>query len=357
MARSSQSVTLEQIAKRAEVSPMTVSNVLAGHHKGQRIDARKRAERIRRIAREMGYRPNAAARAVRQGSFGAIAMLLSTHQPHSLLPAGLVHGVQAALAEHNHQRLELAQLPDETLTSEQQMAKLLRELSVDGLLIDYTSHIPPSMIEIIHEYHLPAIWLNSKQPIDCVRPDDFEAAHRATRHLLELGHEDIGYLDFWHGQEHPPSHYSAVDRQAGYERAMAEAGLPCRVLRPPRTVPSRGWADAACQVLRGPERPTAILAYSCRQGAAVYCACLRLGLSVPEDLSIITFGETPITHVGLTLSTMVLPHEAEGRQAVGMVLQKIADPHTELPALSLTFGFEAGESIAPPGQGRDTSGH
>lgn len=307
----------------------------------------ERAERIRRIARELGYRPNAAARAIRSGRFGTVAMLLSAEPVHSLLPQGLLHGVQSALAERNL-RLEIARLSDEELTDEQQMPRLLRELSADGVLIDYTSRIPPQMIQIIHDSHIPAIWINSRQGEDCVYPDDREAAERAARHLIDLGHTRIAYLDCWHGPDHVAPHYSVIERQAGYEQAMAAAGLSPHVVRPDKSeLPSAQWTQFAERMLAAPDRPTAVLTYAGKQVVAVYCACLRLGLSVPGDVSLVNFSESTFSHVGLAVTTMLMPHEREGAEAVEMLMRKIDDPLSALPARAMPFGFEPGGSTGP----------
>jgi len=245
MSEDNPTITMEQIARQANVSRMTVSNVLSGRYKAKRPTAVDRAERIRRIAREMGYRPNAAARAVRSGRFGMIALLLATRRVHSMLPEGLLNGVYAALSE-SELRLEVAALPDEQFASEQRMPTVLRELAADGMLIDYTGPVPQRTLELIEAHRVPAIWLNVKRPTDCVHPDDYGAGCKATRRLLDLGHQRIGYMDFWHQQSAADSHYSTIDRCRGYEQVMVEAGLTPRMLGPITTrLPAVQWVDWA----------------------------------------------------------------------------------------------------------------
>ena len=67
------------------------------------------------------------------------------------------------------------------------MPRLLTEACSDGLLIDYTHAIPPALLALIERHRIPAVWINSRQPLDCVRPDDEAAGYDATRRLLERG--------------------------------------------------------------------------------------------------------------------------------------------------------------------------
>lgn len=97
--------TLQQIAQQAGVTTATVSNVLSGRVQVQRSDAVKRARRIRRIARQLGYRPNAAARATRTGRTGCIGMLISANYAYSVHMPDFENGV---VAELNRQNLYMA---------------------------------------------------------------------------------------------------------------------------------------------------------------------------------------------------------------------------------------------------------
>ncbi len=345
----SSTVTLDQVAKRANVSRMTISNVLNGYYQPTQKRAIERAERIRAIAREMGYMPNAAAKAIQAGKFGVASLLLSTKKRRSTLPENLLTGLHDALAEHQ-MRLEVARLPDESLVDEATMPQLLSQRSADGLLIDYTHSIPQSMMQIIREHHLPAVWINSKQDADCVRSDDLQAGYDATQHLLDAGHRRIGYVDYSHGPDFVAPHYSAHDRRRGYERAMRQAGLPSRVYMaetgPSVSGPQR--VTHARKMLQAADRPTALVTYGRTEAAPVICAAGQLGLAVPEDLSLINIGEYPIGYLGPMLTTMILPQWEMGQQAVEMLIEKIENPDAALSPRVLPFDLEAGDSVGAP---------
>jgi len=130
--------TLKVIAEAAGVSIPVVSQVL--NSKGQRFRPETR-RRVRQAAERLGYRPNNSARAMATGRLGCAALVLSTQGYRSTLPAELLRGIDEELARHN-MHLTIARLPDEKLTREGYVPKILREWLSDGLLINYTSDIP-----------------------------------------------------------------------------------------------------------------------------------------------------------------------------------------------------------------------
>lgn len=337
-------VTIEKIARASGVSPSTVSHVLGRRSHLFRAETR---DKVMLTAESLGYRPNAAAKAVATGRFGGIALLLSTQQYRSSLPGGLLWGINAGLVDRDLQ-LSLAMLPDEKLTNEGFVPKLLRQLSADGLLVNYTDHIPSQMLDLIGRYKIPSVWINAKQPADCVHPDDFAAGRAATEHLLARGHRQIAYADFLHTIHTPEAacHYSVLDRRAGYVAAMVDAGLTPRLLlrseREPTDEPSR----IARAALSGPDRITAVVGYAIPSLNAIASEAEAIGLRVPADLSAITFNNGPATLGYRPATTLLVPDEAVGRIAVEMLNEKIDNPAIALPCQAVRFEFESGQSVA-----------
>jgi LacI family transcriptional regulator len=191
------------------VSPKTVSNVLSGRLVANRRDAVARANRIRKIANEMNYRPNTAARAMSTGRFDAVALLHGTHVGQRFMPERLWTGIHEAAHQHG-QHILSAMLPDRSLTDEQHMPKLLGEMAADGMLIDYIHDAPSAMTRLIDQHHLPAIWINHKRDHDCVYPDELWSGRTMAAELLKLGHTRMAYLS-----RRSDMHYSVGDRWAG----------------------------------------------------------------------------------------------------------------------------------------------
>jgi DNA-binding LacI/PurR family transcriptional regulator len=339
-------VTLDSVAAAAGVSRDTVSRVLNGKTKEVWPTVIRRAARIRRIATEMGYRPHAAARAMSEGRFGTVALLLSTEAGRSTLPMTMLDGIHDALSRRG-MNLMIAKLPDKKLTSEGFVPKVLREWMADGLLINYNRTIPERMIDLIEGHHVPAVWINCKRDADCVYPDDFGGGRTATEYLLKLGHRDIAYMEFSAG-ELELRHYSEADRRAGYEEAMREAGLATRLFAPGADDGGAAELDLALRWLSRPRRPTAVVAYS--HGAAVQHAAALTGLRVPADLSVVSFGEKSTRPLGRPETVALVPAGAVGERAVEMLLVKLKAPHEPLGPAVVAESLAEGATAAGPGE-------
>ena len=342
-------VTLQDIAKAANVSTNTVSRALQPGTHYKRPTFARRARQIQTLATQMGYRPNASARATREGRCNAFALLQSTEQAHSVLPDAMLSGIHQAM-EPRGLHLVVSRLPDAKLTAEGYVPKILRETAADGLLVNYSANIPGQMIALINRHHIPSIWINSQQPADCVYPDDLAASKQATRRLLELGHRRVTYIDYTQSLLRAAAHYSNIERRGGYDHVMLNAGLTPRYM---------GSVEALGELLRvhrelvavlsTPDRPTAVVCYGPREARSVAAAALTLGLILPRDLSIVMFADNgAYDEMGLHFATMVLPEVEIGRAAVAMLEQRIDQPDAPQPAVALPFDFKPEQTLAPP---------
>ncbi|MBA3683769.1 MAG: LacI family DNA-binding transcriptional regulator [Planctomycetes bacterium] len=335
-------ITMADVAKRCGLSQPAVSQALSG--KG-RLNAETRA-RVVSIARDLGYLPNVSARATRSGHLGCVGLLQSTAGWRSLLPSPLLDGIHDALAERD-MHLVVAKLADEDLARAAFVPRILRERLADGLIVNFNAAIPAGIRRLIREHGVPAAWLNVRQEYDCVHPDDLGATAIAVRRLVELGHRRIAFADYSHASEPGDAHYSVVDRRAGYQQAMIAAGLTPRLLveRNPvredqRIAFTRAWLGAA-------DRPTAVVTYGNTIALPILIAAASAGLSVPRDLSVISFSDLDARHLGLELDVMVVPCQAMGRAAVDMLFAR-ARPRRGHPAQAIACAYVPGGSTAPP---------
>lgn len=347
------SITLQDVANAAGVSLMTASNVLSSNRVCRRSDAVARAEKVRAVARKLGYRANTFARAMARGRMGSVALLLSTNKGRSHTPPGLLDGIHDALAEREIQ-LSVAKLPDEALSQAGAMPRVIRERMSDGLIINYTDHIPQPVIDQIRQYRIPAVWVNAQVEGVCVYPDDLGAGVMGTAHLLGLGHRDIAYVDFlWGWEDLGESHYSVRDRQAGYEQAMRAAGLVPRVVRQRLHVPRAQRWEHLWSLLTGPDRPTAVVLYSATTNLIVDLE--RQGLRIPHDLSIVAFADSALSE-SPALTTVLADYGQVGMQAAGQLLEMIQHPRRRRRSIAVPFRITAPEgSCAAPPRGRRRS--
>ncbi len=343
---------LSLISDELGVSKNTILRVLRGENKEVWPSAIRRAAEIRELASRVGYLPNGSARATRRGKFNCVSLVLSTSEGRSYLPPDLFNAIHDELGEQGT-RLIVAKLGDEKLTDRTTVPRILRDWSCDGLLVNYTDHIPPELAGIFAQYQIPSIWINSRQETDCVYYDDFGGAAAATQILLELGHRHIAYVDFIPLEPPLQTHYSRIDRYKGYAHAMESAGLTPYGRERFAGVPIVDRLQATRSLMRSPDRPTAIIAYDSSERLA-YAAALE-GLDVPRDISLITFGPMQgnvstvrgETYFGRTFAMVGIPTETAGREAVRMLRDKIDNPGKAIPAKVVQLRVDRGDTIGP----------
>ena len=348
------SVTIKEIARRTGLSIPTVGNVLGRSASRYSADTR---QRVLKACQELGYKPNSSARAMRQGRFGCAALVLSRskQQTHSHIPAGLLDGLDDALAQHD-MHLTVSRLTDEELSSDNFLPKVLRESMADGMIVNYTHEIPQGMLDLIHAHHAPAVWLNAKLKEDCVYPDDFGAARAATQHLLSMGHKRIAFVHFISPtvfsvpfeEARPRFHYSDADRVNGYASAMRDARLSPRLVCDDRYVRDEEQRDACRALLAGADRPTAVLLYSDRDLSSLVCTAAELKLSIPRELSVVVFHPGQLFAGGKHVSVVQVPTEQIGRLAVAMLMRKLESANEQCEAVSVPYEVVSRQTSAAP---------
>lgn len=339
--------TIATIAAHMGLSRATVTHVLNGRATEQRIRPETQ-RRVLEVAQELGYRPNASARAIRAGKFGNIALIQSLLGQY--LPPELFNGLTRAIADKDL-HLVLTQVPDVVIDDETYLPHAMRSLSVDGVLINRNVNSSQPLLERVHQLRIPAIFLNVKQETDCIHPDDIMGGRMAAEYLLDMGHERIVYVDT---DEPDNRHYSKVDRRMGYESAMAAAGRTPRTFLIPKRwetpgVPGEDSRIVAMQtLLTGPDRPTAVIAYELAEAMATVHAAHRLGLRIPQDLSLIQFHHWMDDRFFIPIQTVSNVMDAVGVGAVALLLEKIKDPDGALPARAVPVEMMHGATCAPP---------
>jgi LacI family transcriptional regulator len=285
------SVTIYEIAERAGVSSSTVARILRGDVKGSHRRSVETAQRIRRIANEMGYRPNLRARAFSRGRTHGIGLLYTDDAwifegMNTEVVNSLVRSLQRA-----GYHLVFAPVDDSCAWEE-----IVLGGQIDGGVVFQT--LPNVVTAALRERQLPLVLLgdNSDSAVSHVIVDDFAGAYAATKHLIGLGHKQI--LLFVHESVKP--HCSVEERQSGYRAALEEAGLePIECLQSPEE-------DAIDILIRGEKRPTAVVCYSNLEATLIVHAMWQYGISIPAQLSVVGFNDVfatrfmtpPLTTVG-----------------------------------------------------------
>jgi LacI family transcriptional regulator len=343
------SVTVSQIAEKAGVSRQTASHIL--NQKGHLFLPETRV-RVELACKELGYRPNAIAKALRSGKFNAVG-LVSTLVAHAgnISPYAL-NGINEAIIKHDL-HLVTGHIPAPAPEGSHYLPKLFRELLVDGIILNYTSHVPRSLEEMVAQTRAPFVWMNRKLEFDCVRPDDFQGSRAATEYLLSLGHRDIACVNLVHTEAElrgSPLHYSFVDRLAGYESVMRQAGLQPRLICRHEGVSEEESLAGPFDWIGREDRPTALVMTVAGGGMGrLLLQASSRGVRIPEDLSIVVMANGPFDALGLPMDHVIVPHQKVGRLAVEILLKKVAEPSRSIPCEVVPCELVGNRaSVAPP---------
>jgi LacI family transcriptional regulator len=332
-----QPTTLEEVAARAGVSPGTVSRVLNGKNKENRPAIAKRSEKIRKIATQLGYRPNAAARSMLRGAFRSVAFVTCGDLGKDWYPISGLNGIHAEL-EALEWKLMYNELPASKIGDPKLVPQLFRETSVDGLLINLLPFFSEDIVDYFEAQPLPCVWLNLKRQLRAVYPDDTSGSKLAVNWLADHGHKRIGYFSrlFWE-----PVHYSALDRFAGCAQALKSAGLSTKYhleLLGHSEDPNRGAYARAEIFLKTFPDVQAVVCYEQEEAICMLVVAERMGRRVPDDLEIIGFSEREIrAQSGLSIPTLMIPFLKAGQRAVGMLEQMIKTGRRDVPSIAVPF--------------------
>jgi LacI family transcriptional regulator len=307
--------TLLDVAKRAGVSPMTVSRVV----NGSGPVSPKLRSRVERALAETGYIPNTVARNLRTRRTDAIALVLPDMTNPFFMT--LAHGVEAAAREADISLL-LAN-SDEREDEERRLVPMLLQRQVDGLLI-VPAGTGEATVRLCREHGVPLVVVDRRPQapgVDVVRADAEGGAEELGRLLVSLGHRRVAVLSG------PASVPTAVDRVAGFNRALVdEAGLP-----PPQVMYGAFSIESghamALSVVQASVRPTALFAANNFIAIGVLHALEELGLRVPDDVAVVGFDDLPQAMVTFPFLTVAAQPALEmGRRAVAVLLDRLANP-------------------------------
>lgn len=306
--------TMSDVAKLAQVSPGIVSRLL-NEDETLRIRDETR-ERVLAAAKELDYTPNFAARALRMSKVGVIG--LAVHDASNPVYSEIIEGAQAEATRAGY-ALMLADV-DALATDDRLFKRFMSSGAVDGLLLQRAGTASDSFVTRVASERVPTVLLNDRTTgrIGSVAADDYAAAFLATRHLIGLGHREIGILQV-------DGVRNRSDRRTrGWRDALKQAGLEARksqVTMGGHTA-DQGW-QGMHEMLAQPERPTAVFAANVLAAVGAVRACQDARLEVPGGMSIIGLHDVFLAeYLTPRLTVVRLPLFELGAQAVRLLLEQ-----------------------------------
>jgi LacI family transcriptional regulator len=316
-------VTIPDVARLAGVGAATAARALGGYgHVSE-----KTRVKVLAAAEELGYRANALARSMITGRTNSIGLVVADIENPFF--AAVTRAVSDAARQHGYEVL-LAN-SDEDATSERAAVRLFMDKRVDGIIVAPTSSTDVDHLREARDAGVHVVAIDRRVTglaIDSVTVHNRVAAQSAVKHLIKRGHTRIGYLrgtGMTDPADGPQRQISTGDeRVLGYREALAEAGLDDQgFIR----VGALGRIEAKRQTLALldlPEPPTAILAPDSILALGVLLAVRERGLSIPHDLSLISFDDTDWADVMTPPLTVISqPVHEMGERAVALLVGRI----------------------------------
>ncbi len=308
--------TIKHVAEAAGVSTATVSRVLSGLA-GVRAGVR---DRVREVVRTLGYRPNRVARSLRVRTTRTIGVIIPDIENPFF--TRVIRGIEEVLQEAEYSLL-LADSNESPARERTNLATLQAEgvagvilTAAEGQRADYRELLGPRLPMVAVSRVLPGF------KVDTVTVGNAEGARMAVAHLIGLGHRRIGLISG------PMGISTARDRQAGYEHALQEAGLPMvRDLIQYADFRQTGGHRAMEQLLQMRVPPSAVFVGSNLMTLGALQAIHERGFDIPGQIAIVGFDDMPwAISLQPPLTAVAQPAFEVGIAAARLLLERLREP-------------------------------
>lgn len=313
-------VNLSDIAKVIGISKMAVSLAL----REDRSISRETIDKVKEVAKQLGYTPNRLAQGLSSGRSSSIAVIVggsfydSYHEQfiRGALPHAIERGYTLSVG-----------ITDKDKLNESELIEKFRHMMVDGFLVFHSLDDAP--YRKLTKQGVPyVLYTKYFEQLSCdyVVGDDFSGGYAMTEHLLGLGHRRVAYLY----DEGLAESSEIINRKKGYQQAMSDAGLssdhqtciPFATDFDPASLSSRNTLFT--RLFQSEDRPTALFVCNDLTASCVYLLLKRLGLRIPEDVSVGGYEGVFIGQImDPPLTTVETPIREMGRRACQILIDKI----------------------------------
>lgn len=334
--------TISDVAKRAGVSVALVSRYL-NHVPGVGVKSR---EKIQRAIEECGYQRNELARSLVQLRTRAIGVLVDSLESAFFKP--LIDGLIDAAQRMGY--TVLFGLPRGTMALKDQVTEYFTHKMVDGVIVYGSAVMDRKIIERLAKLQFPFVLIENDEPginADKVLIDNFQAQYAMTRYLLEGGLRDVRYIPWGY------QYRAGIERRDGFCQAMSEFGLmdSRRLCFEPVGEAEVTYEEVEAMLrgmLAAGDLPEAFVCGADIRAADLLVACRRLGVRVPEQLSVTGFDgdELMLSYYGYPqVATMVQPLRQMAERAVEMLVGRFQDSQRPCESARFSASFRLGETI------------
>ncbi|WLD93580.1 LacI family DNA-binding transcriptional regulator [Alkalihalobacillus sp. AL-G] len=307
--------TIKDVAKRANVAISTVSRVL--NNSGYTSEETR--QKVLKTVKELNFRSNMIASAMINKKTSTFGLIIPDIK--NIFYGDLTRAVEDMANKYGYNVILCN--TDNDLDKEAEYVSFLVRKGVDAIIFSTPEVRDRNIKELIEGYpDLPVILLGSTVKgveLDEVLVDNFQGGHTATTHLLKKGHRRIAHIT---GQT---SSYATIERKKGFEEALKEFEVSINedwIITDEFKIES-GYKNGL-KLLQEENRPTAVFAGNDAIATGVYRAARELGLSIPEDLSVVGFDDSEYAQILYPLLTTIrTPIGDMGARAVEFGIQTI----------------------------------
>ena len=307
-------VTIKDVARRADVSTATVSHVL----NKTRFVSDELVGRVNLAIDELEYYPNLVVGSMRRKKTFTVGLVMPSISNETF--SALAETIQRLLFEKQYHVIICNTAYDETV--EAATLRTLLTKKVDGMIVIPMTRTA-GVYARIQALGVPVVLVDRVIPdlaADTVTVNNYLGSHQAARFLLELGHRRIGYID------RILDHSHSLDQKRGYREALAEAGIP---YDEGLVVRADGFGydagnRAVKELLGRLPAPTAVMAFIDIIAIGAMRGVVDLGLSVPGDVSLVGFDDMPLAaHTTPRLTTISFPVAEIAGAACELLLKRL----------------------------------
>ncbi|MBE0685328.1 MAG: LacI family DNA-binding transcriptional regulator [Anaerolineaceae bacterium] len=309
-------ITIKDIAKRTGVSHSTVSRALGGNS----LISEATTTRIRKVAREMGYQPSAAARSLKTNQTKVIGVIVNSIDDPFF--SEILFGIENAAQQAGYSLFIAASQYDPI--REQNIVQTMMEQRTDGVIICSSSFSADKGRQLLAN-GFPVVVVNYKANENfnySIYHDDVDGSQQLTGHLLALGHTKIAYLG------NSKSGRTSLDRLNGFKKEMRKAGVkinPAYIYEVEGSEPELG-KESLYYFMNLSDRPTAIMCFNDMLAIGFLHACRQACIRVPEDLSVTGFDNITFSaYTSPPLTTLDQPKYSIGNESAQLLLELLGN--------------------------------
>ncbi len=309
--------TINDVAKHAGVSIKTVSRVINNEPAVRKTTF----DKVQASVEALNYRPNNSARSLAGTRSYTIGFIYDN--PNAYYVIDMQNGMLSECRQ-NHFELLIHPCNHQAADLEKELINLINHSRIAGVVLTPPFSEMAGVSKMLDQMRLPYVRIISGQEQakgneSCILINDYQAAYSITEHLVQQGHRDVGFL--CGGREHR----SSLERLQGYQSALIDNGIkPIKRFVVDGEYSFDSGVQGAKVLLSKEKRPTAIFASNDEMAAGALFAARLMGISIPEQLSIAGFEDSPFSRqTWPKLTTAHQPNETIAQQAVSLLVAKI----------------------------------